>query len=151
MMKKANYITKNPDIQNGRACIRDTGIAVYHMMSFLEQGDTEEKLIRGFGLSPSDIVAIKEYYAANKEEIDTQMKEVVRKTPRVQGGKACIRNSRIPVWIIVSYILNGEPDETILNDYPYLVQSDIDAVRDYYAANKIEIDLEITKNESDDY
>ena len=29
--------------------------------------------------------------------------EGIRKTPNVMGGEACIRETRIPIWLLVSY------------------------------------------------
>jgi len=43
----------------------------------------------------------------------------------VMGGKACIRNMRVTVGMIVSQIGMGHTIDEILADYPYLEREDI--------------------------
>jgi uncharacterized protein (DUF433 family) len=43
----------------------------------------------------------------------------------VMGGKACIRNMRVTVGMIVSQIGNGHTIDEILVDYPYLEREDV--------------------------
>jgi type III restriction enzyme len=66
---------------------------------------------------------------------------LIQKKPDLCGGNACIRNTRIPVWTIVSFRLQGASDEELLSNYPGLEQQDLDAVWAYYAENPSEIDL----------
>lgn len=47
----------------------------------------------------------------------------------VMGGEQVIAGTRITVRTIVSYLKHGLPDSRILEDFPDLQQSDIDAVR----------------------
>jgi len=55
----------------------------------------------------------------------------------VMGGKACIRNMRVTVGMIISQIGEGHTIDEILEDYPYLEREDIlQALR--YAALKTE-------------
>jgi uncharacterized protein (DUF433 family) len=42
----------------------------------------------------------------------------IEKTPGVMGGDACIRQTRIPVWLLVSLRQQGATDAFILEDYP---------------------------------
>lgn len=72
------------------------------------------------------------------------------KRPDIQGGDACIRNHRIPVWVLVNYrrLAGGEAD--ILRAYPSLSPADLEAAWKYYAANKEEIDQAILENEAGD-
>lgn len=72
----------------------------------------------------------------------------MRKTPGVCGGSACIRDTRVPVWAIIGYIRQRLNPHKILNLYPGLTPSDIQAAVDYYTANKTEIDRDIQQNES---
>ncbi|HLW67594.1 MAG TPA: DUF433 domain-containing protein [Gemmataceae bacterium] len=44
---------------------------------------------------------------------DIQDASWVRKTPGVCGGDACIRNTRIPVWLLVAWMKDGLNDERI--------------------------------------
>ena len=43
----------------------------------------------------------------------------------IMGGKACIRNMRVTVGMIVNQIGEGHTIEEILADYPYLEKEDI--------------------------
>jgi uncharacterized protein (DUF433 family) len=55
----------------------------------------------------------------------------------VMGGKACIRNMRVTVGMIISQIGAGHTIDEILADYPYLEREDIlQALR--YAALQVE-------------
>lgn len=71
----------------------------------------------------------------------------ISKRPDIQGGDACIRNSRIPVWCIVNYRRLGATDEVILETYPTLTPAALEAAFAYAAANREEIDTAIRENE----
>jgi uncharacterized protein (DUF433 family) len=74
--------------------------------------------------------------------------KVVQKTPGVCGGHACIRNTRIPVWVLVSLRQQGANDRELLENYPNLTPEDLIAVWEYYQQHTSEIDLVIvTQNE----
>jgi uncharacterized protein (DUF433 family) len=75
---------------------------------------------------------------------------LVRKTPDVCGGDACIRETRIMVWLLIAYMRDGLTDESLLENYPSLVRADLHAAREYYASHRAEIDEAITLNESED-
>lgn len=52
-------------------------------------------------------------------------------------GKPCIKGTRIPVYLIVSLIAEGENSESIIQDYPSITLEDIKmAIR--YAAKLCE-------------
>lgn len=51
--------------------------------------------------------------------------------PAVCGGEPCIRDTRIPVYIILSHLAAGEDYSTILKNFPKLTQADILAALDY--------------------
>ena len=42
--------------------------------------------------------------------------KAVQKTPGVCGGHACIRNTRIPVWVLVSLRQQGANDRELLEN-----------------------------------
>jgi uncharacterized protein (DUF433 family) len=75
---------------------------------------------------------------------------LVRKTPGVCGGEACSRDSRIMVWLLVSFMRQGVTDAEILSNYPTLTAQDLDAARAYYRQHSDEIDEAIAANEKDD-
>jgi uncharacterized protein (DUF433 family) len=68
-------------------------------------------------------------------------------TPNVCGGNACIRNSRITVWGLVSFRRLGMPDAEILQAVQGLTPADLEAAWEYAAAHPEEIDLAIRQNE----
>jgi uncharacterized protein (DUF433 family) len=63
------------------------------------------------------------------------------------GGDACIRDSRIPVWVLVNYRRLGGSDADLLRDYPTLAPADLEAAWGYAAAHPEEIDRAIRENE----
>jgi uncharacterized protein (DUF433 family) len=66
------------------------------------------------------------------------------------GGNACVRDLRIPVWVIVNYRRLGASDEVILQAYPSLTAADLEAAFDYADANPVEINQAIRENEEDE-
>ncbi|MBE9060607.1 DUF433 domain-containing protein [cf. Phormidesmis sp. LEGE 11477] len=49
----------------------------------------------------------------------------IEKTPGVCGGDACIKSTRIPVWILVQSRGLGSSEVDILRDYPTLSANDL--------------------------
>ena len=45
--------------------------------------------------------------------------------PQVMGGRACIRNTRVTVSLIINLIANGMGTEEIIQAYPYLEKEDV--------------------------
>lgn len=94
------------------------------------------------------VVALpKEDYDLFQEALTNKL---IRKTPGVVGGVACIRNTRVAVWLLISLINQGMDDAALLRDYPGLTRFDLLAMRAYYQANKTEIDEEIIEQHKDD-
>ena len=44
--------------------------------------------------------------------------KVIQRTPGISGGQACIRNTRIPVWTLVSLLQQGATEQELLRNYP---------------------------------
>ncbi len=72
--------------------------------------------------------------------------EQVTKTPGVVGGEACIRGTRIMVWLLVYFRRRGQTDSALLNAYPGLTTPDLDAAWDYYRRQPVEIEQAIWQN-----
>lgn len=53
--------------------------------------------------------------------------------PKIVGGRACIRDMRIPVSLIVGQIAHGVPQAQILEDYPDLEAEDLRQAMEYAA------------------
>jgi uncharacterized protein (DUF433 family) len=63
----------------------------------------------------------------------------IAKVPAVMGGEACVRGTRIPVWLLVSYRNQGMTDGDILKGYPDLSAADLCCVWAYSNAYDAEI------------
>ncbi len=81
----------------------------------------------------------------------TGMEPLIRKTPGVLGGDACIGNRRVAVWMLVEARNSGIGEEQLLRDYdPPLSRAEIDAAWRYAAAYAEEIAQAIRENNSDE-
>lgn len=68
----AKTIQKTEGVCGGHARIRNTRIAVWTLISLLQQGMDDEALLNDFpGLTPFDLLAVRTYYEANPVEIDS--------------------------------------------------------------------------------
>jgi uncharacterized protein (DUF433 family) len=74
----------------------------------------------------------------------------IRKTEGVCGGYARIRNTRIPVWTIISFHNQGSDESELLRNFPSLTLFDLTATRAYYANHRLEIDRLIASHEEED-
>jgi uncharacterized protein (DUF433 family) len=72
----------------------------------------------------------------------------ISKQPDRCGGDACVRDSRIPVWVLVGYRDLGKDDAWLLNAYPSLTPDDLAAAWEYAADNSPEIERSIRENEA---
>lgn len=72
----------------------------------------------------------------------------VQKTPDVCGGEACIRRTRIAVWMLVMDRKLGATDADVLGQHEGLTQADLDAAWDYYRTNPVEIERAIWFNDT---
>jgi uncharacterized protein (DUF433 family) len=67
-----------------------------------------------------------------------------------QGGDACVRSTRIPVWVLDNCRRLGMPDAQISSTYPSLTPPNLEAAWAYVAANREEIEQAIRDNEEGD-
>jgi uncharacterized protein (DUF433 family) len=49
----------------------------------------------------------------------------IQKTPGVNGGDACVRDTRITVWALIQLQKLGRTDQELLADFPSLSAADI--------------------------
>ena len=61
--------------------------------------------------------------------------------PGMMGGKACIRNMRVTVGMVVAQIGAGRSFDQVLADFPYLEREDILQALRYAAWRTEEIEL----------
>ncbi len=72
----------------------------------------------------------------------------IEKNPNVIGGDACVRGTRIAVWMLVEARKLGISDEELRDRHVIpLTQADLDAAWAYYDANREEIEQAIRENE----
>src|SRR5436189_4233940 len=67
----------------------------------------------------------------------------ITRTPGVCGGDACVRGTRIMVWLLILSRRLGQSDAALLADYPTLTQDNLDAAWDYYRRHPVEIEQAI--------
>ena len=72
----------------------------------------------------------------------------IEKTPGVMGGDACIRQTRIPVWLLVSLRQQGASEAYLLEDYPTLTAADLVNGWLYAEAYPEEIEAAIARQEA---
>ena len=51
--------------------------------------------------------------------------------PNICGGEPCIKETRVPVHIILSHLAAGEDYDTVLREFPRLTHEDILACLEY--------------------
>jgi uncharacterized protein (DUF433 family) len=69
-------------------------------------------------------------------EVKMEEKEILQRIssdPDICHGKPCIKGTRIPVYLIVSLVAEGESIENIIQDYPSLTPDDVKAAVHYAA------------------
>ena len=59
--------------------------------------------------------------------------DIITIEPGKRSGKPCIRGMRITVYDVLSYLASGMSYEEILEDFPYLTQTDIFACLSFAA------------------
>ena len=69
----------------------------------------------------------------------------IKKTAGLMGGDACIRQTRIPVWLLVSLRNQGATEAYLLEDYPGLTAADLANAWLYADANTDEITAAIQR------
>lgn len=62
-------------------------------------------------------------------------KDLIKINPGVRFGKPCIRESRITVYDVLSWLASGMSTEEIISDYPEITKADIQASL-YYATDR---------------
>lgn len=68
------------------------------------------------------------------KKIDNQViLQRISSDPDICHGKPVIQGTRIPVYIIVSLVAEGESIESIVKDYPSLTPEDVQAALRYAA------------------
>ena len=74
------------------------------------------------------------------------VKTFIRHTPGVCGGEACIRMTRIAVWMLEEARRQRASDADLLADYPDLTREDLEAAWHYVSTHADEIETAIRAN-----
>jgi len=72
----------------------------------------------------------------------------IRSTPEIHGGAACIRNTRIMVWLLEAYRQDGLSNAELLDAYPTLTAEDLKNAWEYVKQHKEEINERIRKHDA---
>ena len=74
-------------------------------------------------------------------------KDIITIEPGKRSGKPCIRGMRITVYDVLEYLASGMTIEEILDDFPYLTETDIRACL-AYAADREKAQMVIHTNKT---
>jgi uncharacterized protein (DUF433 family) len=87
--------------------------------------------------NPAEVIAV------------STLASTIQKTTGVNGGSACVRDTRIPVWSLIQLMKLGRTEKDLLSDFPSLSPDDLDAVWAYYRKHTSEIETEIAEQEQE--
>ncbi len=74
----------------------------------------------------------------------------VERSDGVMGSAACIRQTRIPVWLLEQARRQGVSEAELLRNYPQLTAADLINTWKYFDRHRAEIEQAILANEADD-
>ena len=74
----------------------------------------------------------------------------VEKNQGVMGGVACVRQTRIPVWLLEQARRQGVSEVDLLRNYPGLTARDLVNAWEYVGSHTEEIENRISENEAED-
>lgn len=73
----------------------------------------------------------------------------IESNPKVCGGAACVRQTRIPVWVLENARRQSVSEADLLLNYPSLTAKDLANAWDYVGLHTEEIEKDIAENEAD--
>lgn len=108
----------------------------------------EESIKKANQLSCDEQLELIAYLAQNVR--NNNLNSLIQKTPEVCGGNAIIKNTRIPVWTLVSLRKLGADDQELLESYPSLTLEELNAAWWYYQNYQTEIEQTILAQNQDE-
>ena len=79
-VESINLITRKPDVRGGRPCIIGTGLKVSDIvMAMVYHHQTPDQMAVSYGVTLAQVHAALAYYYLNKEEIDTDIRNQIKK------------------------------------------------------------------------
>jgi uncharacterized protein (DUF433 family) len=76
-----------------------------------------------------------------------QAKPTIVATPGICGGNPRVRGTRVPVWVLERFRRRGDDLAAVLEDFPFLAESDVLAAWDYAEAHPTAIESQRRENE----
>ena len=67
-----------------------------------------------------------------------RLRERIKVDPDIMMGKPCVRDTRIPVYLLLQKMAAGESPAALLAAYPQLSRADLQAVWEYAARSAAE-------------
>jgi uncharacterized protein (DUF433 family) len=67
-----------------------------------------------------------------------RLPERIKVDPDIMMGKPCVRDTRIPVYLLLQKLAASESPEALLEAYPQLSRADLQAVWEYAARSAAE-------------
>ena len=67
--------------------------------------------------------------------------------PAICGGDMRVRGTRVPVWVLDRYRKRGDDIAVVLEDFPFLTESDVRAAWNYAEAHPTAIERQRRENE----
>lgn len=83
------HIAINPEVRNGRAYIRGTTVTVSDVViAMLYHQQNADGIAEWYGLSLPEVYAALSYYYENKEQLDGQIREQIRRAEALREQRA---------------------------------------------------------------
>lgn len=80
-VESINLITRKPNVRGGRPCIIGTGLKVSDIvMAELYHNQTPDQMAVSYGVTLAQVYAALAYYHLNKDEIDTDIRNQIKKS-----------------------------------------------------------------------
>jgi uncharacterized protein (DUF433 family) len=132
-------IQKTPNVCGGKACIRQTRIAVWGLVMDRKLGMTDAEVLNSYPtLTPADLDAAWEYYRRNPLEIERAI-WVNDTAANVPDGV------QPPAWVIVSGWMLGLSDDEIREAFePPLSAADLDGAWAEYRTDPRQVGQDVT-------
>ena len=99
------------------------------------------------GLSKADKARLLKWLA---QDVENAFVSGIEKNPKVMSGAACIRQTRIPVWLLEQARRQGVSEADLMRNYPGLTARDLVNAWEYANLHKNEIENQIKENEAED-
>ena len=87
--------------------------------------------------------------AVRREAANRGGPSFIQRTPGVCGGEARVRETRITVGTLIALQQQGATEAELIENFPAITPSDLDAVWAYYRTHAAEVEASITADVAD--